>query len=296
MFDGPVDLVGDVHGEIQALHDLMDRLGYRKDGVHLDGRRLVFLGDLTDRGPDSPAVFSLVQQLVNEGLAQCVLGNHDLNILLGEKKFDNSWFFGTEFRHEGSVIPQALIQDDSTRRLVRDFFGRLPLALERPGLRVVHACWSSEMVDIARQATDALELYRRYELLIEKNNSRRTGLDETDRGLDLQNRNPLKVLTSGRERRVATPFEASGKIRHEERVRWWTEYADPEICVFGHYGAPPGEPHVHGRAICVDYAVANRWKERLGPGFQGTFQGKLAAVRFPEKLIVFDDGITEPIG
>src|SRR5436305_10079241 len=85
--------------------------------------------------------------------------------------------------------------------------------------------------------------------------------------LELQNRNPVKVLTSGRERRVAVPFEASGKLRYEERVPWWNEYADPEVCVFGHYGAPPGEPHGQGRAVCIDYGVGKRHRERLEPGF-----------------------------
>jgi hypothetical protein len=110
--------------------------------------------------------------------------------------------------------------------------------------------------------------------------------------LQLQNRNPVKLLTSGPEKKAAEPFETNGKIRHEERVPWWDEYADPEFCIFGHYGAPPGQPHGHGRAICIDYAVAKRWRERLYPEFRGTFKGKLAAIRFPEKVIVFDDGTT----
>jgi hypothetical protein len=214
---GPVDVVGDVHAEIQALNDLMDRLGYRPDGTHPEGRRLVFLGDLTDRGPDSLAVVSLVRSLVENGLAQCVLGNHDLNLLLKEEKHDNGWFFGREFHHEGKLVPQVLIQDDRTPQSVKDFFRRLPLVLERPGLRVVHACWQKEMVDVARQATDVLELYHHYARLIEESNACRPGMDEIDRGLDLQNRNPVKVLTSGPERRAAVPFEASGKVRHEER-------------------------------------------------------------------------------
>src|SRR5690242_8042872 len=84
LFDGPIDIVGDVHGEIDALADLLRHLGYTGHGDHPEGRRLVFLGDLTDRGPDSPAVVSLVQSLVSTGRAQCILGNHDLNVLLGE--------------------------------------------------------------------------------------------------------------------------------------------------------------------------------------------------------------------
>lgn len=295
LFPDPLDILGDTHGEIDALHDLLAHLGYRPDGTHPEGRRLVFLGDLTDRGPDSPAVVGLVQRLVDAGLAQCILGNHDLNILLGEKKFDNNWFHGKEFFLDGKLVPQALVHDDQTRRSIKDFFRRLPLVLERPGLRVVHACWHNEMVDLARQATDVVELYDRYVRIIEAEDSTKN-LDEIDRGLAHQNRNPVKVLTSGMERRVAVPFEASGKTRHEERVPWWGDYADPVYVIFGHYAAFPGEPHGYGRAVCLDYAVAKRHRERLEPGFDGTFRGKLAAFRFPEKVIVFDDGTTEKVG
>jgi hypothetical protein len=67
--EGPLDLVGDVHGEIDALQSLLHCLGYDEGGHHSRGRRLVFLGDLVDRGPDSPEVFRLVAQLVEESRA-----------------------------------------------------------------------------------------------------------------------------------------------------------------------------------------------------------------------------------
>ena len=71
LFPGPVDVIGDVHGEIEPLRELLGRLGYDAAGKHPAGRRLVFVGDLGDRGPDSPAVIELVKSLVERGLAQC---------------------------------------------------------------------------------------------------------------------------------------------------------------------------------------------------------------------------------
>lgn len=291
LFDGPIDVVGDTHGEIDAVRALLARLGYREEGRHPAGRRLVFVGDLTDRGPDSPAVVSLVQHLVDDGLAQCVLGNHDLNLLLGARKHDNHWFFGQEFHHDGMPVPQVVVQDESIRQTILNFFRRLPLVLERPGLRVVHACYSASMVEIARQATNVLELYHRHDRLIEAD-VQTLALDAIDRELQFQNRNPVKVLTSGLERRVPVPFTSSGKTRHEERVPWWNDYGDSAFCVFGHYAALPGEPHGRGPAICIDYGVTRRHRERLEPGFQGTYRGKLAALQVPEMQIVFDDGRT----
>ncbi len=293
LFDGPIDMVGDVHGELDALQDLLGHLGYTNCGIHPAGRRLVFLGDLTDRGPDSPRVVDFVAELVRSEMAQCVLGNHDLNILVGREKYDNDWFFGRPFIYEGRTIPQVLA-DHNIRTRVVDFFRTLPLVLESPALRVVHACWKSEMVEVARQAADVVELHDRYVNLIGEDN-RRTGRDEIDGKLALQNCNPVKVLTSGPERRLAVPFEASGEDRYLDRVPWWNEYTDSELCVFGHYGLPPSAAITSCRAVCIDFGVAKRWKERLEPNFANTYVNRLAAVRFPEKVVVFDDGRVLPL-
>jgi len=294
LFEGPIDIVGDIHGEFDALRDLLGHLGYADDGSHSDGRRLVFLGDLTDRGPDSPAVIDLVKHLVETSRAQCVLGNHDLNILLKDKKHDNHWFFGEEWSLDDSDEPTpAVLADDDIRQTVIDFFKTLPLALERDDVRVVHACWDDEMVEIARQSSDVLELYRQHESQISAYHYARTELDKIDRGLGHQNRNPVKVLSSGKERRIKVPFEASGKLRYEDRVRWWEEYDAETLCVFGHYSNYRGETSSSSRAICADFAVAKRWQERK-QSFNGTFRGCLGAVRLPDNCVVFDNGDTEP--
>ncbi|HLN30096.1 MAG TPA: metallophosphoesterase [Gemmataceae bacterium] len=295
LFDGPVDIVGDVHGELECLLQVLRHLGYNNLGIHPEGRRLVFLGDLTDRGPDSPGVVELVRSFVDAGYAQCVLGNHDLNILLGQEKLDNGWFFGKPFFHDRALVPQVLATD-AIRQGVLDFFSRLPLALERADLRVVHACWQTEMVDLARPARATVDLYNRHADLIERDLQQRSDIDAVARELEHQNRNPVKVLTSGRERRAEAPFESSGKLRYEERVRWWENYEDVEFCFFGHYASPLGQPHGRGRALCIDYAVGKRWTER-GQAAPGTaFKFKLAAARFPEKTLLFDDGSTAKLG
>src|SRR6266567_5047668 len=130
LFDGPVDVVADVHGEIDALRALLRQMGYRH-GVHPEGRRLVFLGDLTDRGPDSPAVVALVSRLIDKGLAQCVLGNHELNLLEGKRKHGNGWFFGEAeaLDASGQAVPQTLATG-RTRAAALGLFRRLPLVLE----------------------------------------------------------------------------------------------------------------------------------------------------------------------
>lgn len=285
LFDGPLDIVGDIHGEIDALRSLLGHLGYDKDGRHPQGRKLVFLGDLTDRGPDSPAVVDLVSMLIETGRAQCVLGNHDLNILLDHRKPENKWFWGEEFLDEqGRVAPQKLA-DSTIQQRVREFFATLPLALESDLLRIVHACWDDKMIGIARDANDAVSLYEHHRDQIDTEIADEN-LDAIDKGLRHQNRNPVKLLTSGPEERTDKPITAGGKVRHEQRVSWWNNYRGA-FCVFGHYSIVDGQPRGNDSAFCVDFGVGHRWKERRAGKASG-FTVKLGAVRYPKKDVMFD--------
>ncbi|MDD9960614.1 MAG: polynucleotide kinase-phosphatase [Gammaproteobacteria bacterium] len=85
---GPFDIVGDVHGCFDELHALLGQLGYvvkldagRFALSHPEGRRLVFLGDLIDRGPGVVACLRLVMDAVEDGMAFCVPGNHETKLL-----------------------------------------------------------------------------------------------------------------------------------------------------------------------------------------------------------------------
>lgn len=73
---GPFDIIGDVHGCARELETLLGKLGYA-DGAHPEGRTAVFVGDLVDRGPDSPGVLRRVMDMVANGAALCVPGNHE---------------------------------------------------------------------------------------------------------------------------------------------------------------------------------------------------------------------------
>ncbi|MEU6658472.1 polynucleotide kinase-phosphatase [Streptomyces sp. NPDC046821] len=73
---GPFDIIGDIHGCAAELEALLTKLGY-EDGAHPEGRTAVFVGDLVDRGPDSPGVLRRVMAMVKSGDALCVPGNHE---------------------------------------------------------------------------------------------------------------------------------------------------------------------------------------------------------------------------
>ena len=319
-------MIGDVHGELEALQRLVQRLGYDRHGEHRFGRRLVFVGDLCDRGPDSPGVLRWVQDLCMRGLAQTVLGNHELNILRRQRKHGNDWFFD-----------DAGLARDREFADVIEFLESIPVALERADLRVVHACWDE--ASLARSATGTGSVLQRFEhheaavLAIAEQNGltaaadeelarHRTALADPMRVPPLclalakheaftQMGNPLRVLTSGVEQVATAPFHAGGKWRMVERVPWWQAYPAATPVIFGHYwrwwnpaahtllskgevplfrDVAPADwlPTAQGQqAFCIDYSVGARYVERRRRP-QGPFEGRLAAMRWPERALVFD--------
>jgi hypothetical protein len=311
---GPIDIIGDVHGEIEALRALLGRLGYEPSGRHPDGRRPIFVGDLCDRGPDSPAVLRLVRRLIDDGRAQAVLGNHELNALKGSQdghiKPDLCWLFpqARPMRHHGRLVPMTPAGPEAREFLA--FFRTLPLALERGGelpVRVVHACWDVDAIERVRQESDVLELFYRSRRSIDRELNQTGVAREDDRELTHQNTNPVRLLTSGRESVTPVPVVINEKPRYRLRDPWWERYNEEPLVVFGHYWriGIPGEMHEQqlfrgkprhallGRTMCVDYSVGRRFRERLDHPPFGPYRTSLGALRLPERLLYFDNA--EPV-
>ena len=108
-----------------------------------------------------------------------------------------------------------------------------------------------------------------------------------DKRLMYQNRNPVKKLTSGPEERTDVPEMKDGKLHYERRVHWWEDYRGT-FCVFGHYSIPEGKARGNGSTFCADFGIGKRWNERREGKTRG-FSCKLAAFRFPERVVMFDE-------
>jgi hypothetical protein len=152
----PIDVVGDVHGHLDPLRQLMRLMGYDAAGRHPEGRRLLFVGDLCDRGPDSPGVFELVMRAVEDGGALCLLGNHEQALIDPDEnerqKAGNAWFFGNEARcrkDEQDFGPFRRVRGDQRER-IEAFCDGLPIAVEHPDVQVVHACWDPASLEFVR--------------------------------------------------------------------------------------------------------------------------------------------------
>ncbi|NGO15336.1 polynucleotide kinase-phosphatase [Streptomyces sp. HC44] len=112
---GPFDIIGDIHGCASELESLLGKLGYL-DGVHPEGRTAVFVGDLVDRGPDTPGVLRRVMSMVASGDALCVPGNH-------ENKYGR-YLKGRKVQHThglAETIEQMEGESEEFRQRVREF-------------------------------------------------------------------------------------------------------------------------------------------------------------------------------
>ncbi|WP_351231021.1 polynucleotide kinase-phosphatase [Streptomyces sp. NPDC002133] len=135
---GPFDIIGDIHGCRSELDTLLATLGYG-DGAHPEGRTAVFVGDLVDRGPDSPGVLRRVMGMVAAGNALCVPGNHENKL--------GRWLKGRQVQHThglAETIEQLEREDASDpdfRAQVREFIEGLVshYVLDEGKLVVCHA-------------------------------------------------------------------------------------------------------------------------------------------------------------
>jgi protein phosphatase len=150
---GPFDIVGDVHGCADELEELLGKLGYgirhlggqgrRIETAAPPGRRLVFVGDLVDRGPRSPDVLRIVMALAEAGQALAVPGNHDVKFL--------RWLDGRAVKmSHGLDRTAAQLEGESPefKAGVRNFLAGLSshVWLEEGRLAVAHAGIKDEML------------------------------------------------------------------------------------------------------------------------------------------------------
>jgi polynucleotide kinase-phosphatase len=132
---GPFDVIGDVHGCRGELEALLERLGYSvvrdaqgravdavppRDPAADAARTAVFVGDLVDRGPDTPGVLRLVMGMVEAGHALCVAGNHENKLVraMGGRKVQISHGLAESLEQLGR-------EDEEFRKRAEEFCRKL---------------------------------------------------------------------------------------------------------------------------------------------------------------------------
>ena len=172
---GPFDIIGDIHGCYDETIELLKKLGYQIQPPtansqtpianaqqpiptvsHPENRQVIFLGDLVDRGPNSPAVLRLVMSMVQSGVAWCVPGNHDLKL---QKKLKGK---DVKIAH-GLAETLEQLEGESEEFLfeVKEFLYSLisHLIFDDGKLVVAHAGLKEEMQGRASAAVRAFCLY-----------------------------------------------------------------------------------------------------------------------------------------
>ena len=158
---GPFDIIGDVHGCFAELTALLGRLGYAVDpdgasARHPAGRTAVFVGDLVDRGPATPAVLRLVMGMTAEGSGLSVAGNHEAKLVRALRGRQVSVTHGLELS-----LAQLAAEPPEFSEQVAAFADRLlgHVVLDDGRLVVAHAGLPEAMHGRASAAVRAFALY-----------------------------------------------------------------------------------------------------------------------------------------
>lgn len=299
------DIIGDIHGQADKLESLLSKLGYQNTGGawRHPGRQVIFVGDFVDRGPAQVRAINTVRRMVDAGTALAVMGNHELNAI--------AWHT-PDHGHAGQYLRQhgpsnrkqhaaflAEVEDKPALHAeIIDWFLTLPLWLDLPELRVVHACWHTGFMDwLSPQLHEGRFLTK--ELMV-KATDEPENLAEKDSAVPSIFK-AVEAIIKGIEIPLPggdTFLDNDGHKRDRVRVRWWDENAttyrsaallSPVQCAaladesipdharirtggkvtfFGHYWLT-GEPVLQSdRYACVDYSAG-----RGGPLVSYRFDG-----------------------
>lgn len=279
------DLIGDIHGYSEPLVELLTKLGYQlTDGVYRHPeRQVIFLGDFIDRGPDQRGVIKIVRPMIDEGAALTVMGNHEFNAIAyftpdPDAPREYLRKHSEKNNKQTKAFLDAYAGEEDYADLI-EWFRTLPLWLELPGLRVVHACWDDSLIQFLSEEYLSSNSYLNDELLVAAS---RKGSDEFE---------AIEGLLKGKEIEMPdgqTFSDKDGNPRHHIRLKWWDanartyrdaflgpdsalshipedpinvghliKYSSDEPPVFiGHYWMDTEPQLLAPNVACLDYSVA----------------------------------------
>ena len=278
-----IDFIGDIHGHADKLVALLRELGYSyKNGYYSHSeRKVLFVGDYIDRGPQIKETLEIVRKMVDNGKAIALMGNHEYNALCFHIQ-------ETEGGHLRKHLIKNIIQHYETLKQFQnrqeeyedylDWFKTLPLFYENDKFRAVHACWDIKQIEYLRQSLDQNKLTD--DLIyqsVKKGTPLNLAIDDTLKGKEIIMPDNLYFTDN------------DGAKRTEIRIKWWEDHLNtnykslsvepieglPEKLVdsallqsayyykenekpvfFGHYWLK-GSPAIYRNNVCcLDFSVA----------------------------------------
>jgi hypothetical protein len=287
------DIIGDIHGHADKLIMLLEKMGYRKkNGAYRHPHRTaVFVGDLIDRGPQQLAVVDIVRRMVDSGAKAC-LGNHEFNAVayfLRDMTTHDAYLRprNAKNKHQHQAFLSEVEHQPAKHKEIVDWFLTLPLWLDMPGFRVVHACWDSASIE-------------KIGPLLLRGNLLDYDLVEESIRKDTVMYKCVETMIKGPEIALPDGFsyvDKDGVDRSRSRIRWWDKTATtyrnavlmaesereglPDILIpnemlchydnkkplfFGHYWMSAAPSPLTEKIACVDYSagkggdlMAYRW-------------------------------------
>jgi hypothetical protein len=244
----PAFVVGDVHGHVEPLVDVLHDAGLvTSRGSWAGGdARLWFIGDLVDRGPDGVGVIELVMRLQREGGdVRCLLGNHEAGLISASRFGDvECGIPGVTFRDVWEV--NGGVRSDLGRLMPEhiSWIERLP-AMARDGDWLLVHSDTDRYLEYGRTVDS---ICAAVSAIVAGSNTRALArlLDDlADRGAFLDPERLRHLLeTTGCER-----------LAHGHTPIWYAAGADPSGVVTPH-------EYAAGRALNVDHGLYSG-----GPGF-----------------------------
>jgi hypothetical protein len=252
------DLIGDVHGYLDLLESLVEQLGYTRKGKsyeHPEGRKLIFVGDLINRGPNSIGVLRAVRETCEQGNGFLTLGNHEFKVL--QLDAANKPLPNTSYE---SFLP---------------WLKTIPLFLDLEEIRVVHAAWHFSSISYLSESQLTKDEF--IQRTCDKTSPERKAVDLILKGVKAD----LPIHS--------TLCDRFKKVRKKGRLRWWEDlkgkpfsealfspmygksiiefpklediiqvepYPKDEKLVFtGHYCLEPHVPKINENIACLDGCV-----------------------------------------
>lgn len=310
---GQLDFIGDIHGYGSVLENLLSELGYKNVGEtheHPEGRRVVFLGDYIDRGPEVEKTLQTVRAMVESGNAYAIMGNHEYNAVCfytpdgkGDYLRSHTEDSGKNVRQHQSTLDQFADDPEQWSEWV-EWFRTLPFYIDAGAWRAVHAAW--DFGSIGRLEGESLNDDTFLHRSADSSLWEFSAVENVLKGLEVELPDDI------------TFKDHNGNTRQNMRVRWWedpvgknyrgiifppsVQVPDTAVSIdtggvwqsydnneppvfFGHYWIPPetkAEP-VADNAACLDYSVASP-------------SGKLTAYRWDgEQDLLPDNFVQVPV-
>lgn len=276
------DIIGDIHGHATRLELLLTKLGYEKikGSYRHPERKVLFVGDYIDRGPEIRETLQIVRDMTENEQAIALMGNHEYNALcfhfkdsLGGHLREHS--IKNMIQHFETIKQFQNSQAEYENYL--EWFLTLPLFVELPQFRATHACWSDRNIQYLSSVLEDNRLNADLLYTSTVRNSRLfAAVDDTLKGKEI----PMPPGLSFQDK--------DGTNRTDIRIKWWenpakstyrsisviplptlpelpiqptdtldTYYSETEKPVFfGHYWLKGTPQLIRHNICCTDYSVA----------------------------------------